>query len=41
MLKTRKKWISILLTLAMLVGLMVPLAPAAMASTDYRALNLR
>lgn len=40
MLKTRKKWISILLTLAMLVGLMVPLAPAAMASTDYRALNV-
>lgn len=40
MLKTRKKWISILLTLAMLVGLMVPLAPAAMAATNYRALNV-
>lgn len=40
MLKTRKKWISILLTLVMLVGLMVPLAPAAMASTNYRALKV-
>ncbi|OIQ09999.1 hypothetical protein MOOR_00690 [Moorella thermoacetica] len=32
MLKTRKKWISILLTLAMLVGLMVPLAAPALAN---------
>lgn len=36
MLKTRKKWISILLTLAMLVGLMVPLAaPAGAAAASY------
>lgn len=35
MLKTRKKWISILLTLAMLVGLMVPLAAPASAATGY------
>lgn len=33
MLKTRKKWISILLTLAMLVGLMVPLAAPAQAKS--------
>ncbi|GEA18341.1 copper amine oxidase N-terminal domain-containing protein [Moorella sp. E306M] len=35
MLKTRKKWISILLTLAMLVGLMVPFAGTAAADTTY------
>ncbi|APC09541.1 hypothetical protein MTJW_23960 [Moorella thermoacetica] len=35
MLKTRKKWISILLTLAMLVGLMVPLAAPASAASTY------
>jgi len=34
LLKTRKKWISVLLTLAMLVGLMVPLAAPAVAD-DY------
>ncbi|MGI9862822.1 copper amine oxidase N-terminal domain-containing protein [Moorella naiadis] len=35
MLKTRKKWLSILLTLAMLVGLMVPLAAPALAASTY------
>ncbi|OIQ54186.1 copper amine oxidase N-terminal domain-containing protein [Neomoorella thermoacetica] len=35
MLKARKKWISILLTLAMLVGLMVPLAAPASAAVNY------
>ncbi|GAF25575.1 trypsin-like serine proteases, typically periplasmic, contain C-terminal PDZ domain [Moorella thermoacetica Y72] len=39
MLKTRKKWISILLTLAMLVGLMVPLAAPASAADNYTALT--
>ncbi|GEA14280.1 copper amine oxidase-like protein [Moorella sp. E308F] len=39
MLKTRKKWISILLTLAMLVGLMVPFAGTAIAGTTYEALD--
>ncbi|WP_338818466.1 hypothetical protein MTCOM_23690 [Moorella thermoacetica] len=41
MLKTRKKWISILLTLAMLVGLMVPLAaPAGAVGTVYTSLEV-
>ncbi|PRR74246.1 copper amine oxidase N-terminal domain-containing protein [Neomoorella humiferrea] len=41
MLKTRKKWISILLTLAMLVGLMVPFAGTAGAvGTVYTALEV-
>ncbi|KYH33582.1 copper amine oxidase N-terminal domain-containing protein [Neomoorella mulderi] len=40
MLKTRKKWISILLTLAMLVGLMVPFAGTAGAvGTVYTTLT--
>lgn len=39
MLKTRKKWISILLTLAMLVGLMVPFAGTASAATTYEAIT--
>lgn len=33
--KVRKKWLSILLTLAMLVGLMVPFAGSAVADTTY------
>ncbi|WP_406677225.1 copper amine oxidase N-terminal domain-containing protein [Moorella sp. ACPs] len=41
MLKTRKKWISILLTLAMLVGLMVPFAGTAGAvGTVYTSLEV-
>ena len=40
LLKTRKKWISVLLTLVMLVGLMVPLAAPAMAATDNVALTV-
>ncbi|MBE3581914.1 MAG: copper amine oxidase N-terminal domain-containing protein [Thermoanaerobacteraceae bacterium] len=40
MLKTRKKWLSILLTVAMLVGLMVPVAGPAMAvGTVYTTLT--
>ncbi|MGI9951974.1 copper amine oxidase N-terminal domain-containing protein [Moorellaceae bacterium AZ2] len=40
MLKTRKKWLSILITLAMLVGLMVPFAgPAAAVGTVYTTLT--
>jgi hypothetical protein len=37
---TRKKWLSILLTLAMLVGLMVPLAAPAAAAENYSALQV-
>ncbi|GFN21784.1 copper amine oxidase N-terminal domain-containing protein [Thermanaeromonas sp. C210] len=33
--KVRRKWLSILLTLAMLVGLVVPLAAPAAAAVDY------
>lgn len=40
MLKTRKKWLSILITLAMLVGLMVPFAGQAMAATSYYAVDV-
>jgi hypothetical protein len=40
LLKTRKKWISVLITLAMLVGLMVPFAGSAMAATTNTALTV-
>ncbi|QGP91733.1 hypothetical protein MGLY_10750 [Neomoorella glycerini] len=40
MLKTRKKWLSILLTVAMLVGLMVPFAGPAIAGTSYYAVDV-
>ncbi|GFN21827.1 copper amine oxidase N-terminal domain-containing protein [Thermanaeromonas sp. C210] len=41
MLKARKKWLSILITLAMLVGLMVPFAgPAAAVGTVYTPMTV-
>lgn len=37
--KIRRKWLSILLTLALLVGLMVPFAGTAVAATTYEAIT--